>query len=304
MVELEVSHTDSDGGDDSSDINLATVEIGIDAQLNDWISASVVLLSEDINDGSVSVDVDEATITLGNTDEFPLFFTGGRMALPFGVFESHMVSDTLTLEISETLNSAVLLGFESHGFSLAGYAFNGATGQTGDDDTIDNGGLMAGYAWEGEYSDLYLNAGYISDISESDGIQDAVGSTIVDEVAAYTLFAQYNTGPFSLIAEYLKAKDRFDVSELSHNGMGAKLAAYNLEAGYTFDLAGHESTVAVGYQKTKQAADLELPEERISLGLSIGVTENTALNLEWAHDDAYTGGEDADSATAQLAVEF
>ena len=45
------------------------------------------------------------------------------------------------------------------------------------------------------------------------------------------------------------------------------------------------------------------------LGISLGIMQNTSLNIEWANDDDYDvadggTGKSSDSITAQLAVEF
>jgi len=304
LVELEASRTWEDKAEDASDLNLATIELGIGAQVSDWVSANLLLLAEDVDESDGDFSVDEATITLGNIESYPFYFTGGRMVIPFGVFETHMVSDPLTLEMAETKDTAALIGFEKAGFSATAYLFNGSTAKAGDDDSIDNGGATVAYTWENNDASLSVGASYINDISESDGISDAIGTTLVDEVAAYGLYLNSAIGSYSVIAEYVAASDSFDFSELAHNDAGAKPSTWNLEAGYSFNLANYESTIAIGYQGTKEAADLDMPEDRLSLGLSVGLADNTSLNLEWAHDQAYTGGNDSDTVTAQLAVEF
>ena len=100
------------------------------------------------------------------------------------------------------------------------------------------------------------------------------------------------------------------------NGGNAEPRAWNLEAGYSFELAGRESTLAVGYQESSEAIALGLPETRTSVALAVALMENTSLAFEWAHDedyattdtDAVTGaagsGEESDTVTVQLAVEF
>ncbi len=98
LVEVEVNATDddiADPGEDTSDITLATVEIGLDAQLSKWSSGHILLLyGEGEEDDHIIVD--EGTITLGNLDEFPVYLTAGKMYVPFGSFESNMISDPLT----------------------------------------------------------------------------------------------------------------------------------------------------------------------------------------------------------------
>jgi hypothetical protein len=94
--------------------------------------------------------------------------------VPFGTFETHLVSDPLTLEIGETNETAVVAGFARGGFGGAVYVFNG----------------------------------------DSDGIHDAIGGPVSDFVAGYTLDALFSSGPFTVIAEYTTAADSFTATEL------------------------------------------------------------------------------------------
>jgi hypothetical protein len=63
------------------------------------------------------------------------------------------------------------------------------------------------------------------------------------------------------------------------------------------------------YEGSSESDLKELPERRLLATLSVGIMKNTALSLEWAHDDDYDkgdGGTDnsADTVTAQLAIKF
>ncbi|MDJ0739927.1 MAG: hypothetical protein QNJ91_09435 [Gammaproteobacteria bacterium] len=46
VIEVEASHTSPYRGDSESDIVVATVEVGIAAQINDWTAGEIVLLYE------------------------------------------------------------------------------------------------------------------------------------------------------------------------------------------------------------------------------------------------------------------
>ena len=319
VVEVEASHTDRSGfsGGDESDIAVATVELGIDARINDWTRANVTLLYEE---DDTPLDVDAATLTIGNSDVTPLYFTAGKMALPFGHFESHMVSDPLTLELGETFETVALLGFESDGLYGSAYLFNGD--QDDGDDEINDLGLNLGYAWERDDFSGDVGVSYLSNLADSDGVGGhlddnvGLGGAISDDVAGWGVHAVLASGPFSFVGEYVTVADGFAATEMQFNGGTAEPSAWNLEAGYSFELAGRESTFAVGYQETDEAVALGLPESRLSAALAVALMENTTLAFEWAHDedyavtdnDAVTGaagsGDDADTLTVQLAVEF
>ena len=102
VVEVEAGLMDTDT---SSESNLAvgTVELAVDAEISDYSSASVVLLYEDGED----LVVDGAVITLGNTEKNPMYLAIGKMGVPFGNYETQMISDPLTLEIGETAEDAL-----------------------------------------------------------------------------------------------------------------------------------------------------------------------------------------------------
>ena len=106
---------------------------------------------------------------------------------------------------------------------------------------------------------------------------------------------------------------------MAWNSAGTEPRAWNIEAGYNFNIANMESTVAVGYQGSDEALGLGLPERRTIAALSMEVYENTTLSFEYAHDSDYDTSESsidgegevvkgtdksADTLTMKLAVEF
>ncbi len=302
LVEVEAVSANTDDAD-TSDIAVATVELGLEAELSDWARASVVLLYEE---EGTPLDVDAATLTFGNTEVSPFYLTVGRTVIPFGRFVSHLVSDPLTLELGETSESTAMVGFKQGGFYGNAFVFNGDTDNG--DDAIDNGGLNLGYALEGE-TGFDVSLSYLSDLSDSDAITDEIGNTVEDDVPGWNAYLAVTHGPFSALAEYLAASDSFATGELAFGGRGAEPSAWNVELGYTFELAGKESTFAIGYQGTDEAQGLELPEQRLLVGLSVALAEYTSVSFEWARDEDYAvvdggTGEDSDAFTVQVALEF
>lgn len=308
-IELEASRHDPYQGDSSSDVTVATVELGVTAQVNDWVEAKVGLLYEE---DDTDLEVDVATVTISPPDS-PWRLTGGQFYLPFGVFESNLVSDPMTLELAETRESAAQVGFESDGFFAAVYAFNGDNKKDGDD-KINNFGATIGVEHEGENATFAASLGYINDLGDSDALQEVIednlgNNDVADYVSAWTLAVMVEAGSFSLIGEYVKANDAFNAMEVPWGAAGAEPEAWGLEAAYHFSLAGRDATFAVGYQGTDEALALELPETRIAAALSIEIMEATSLSFEWAHDKDYGSsdggtGDTADTVTGQLAVEF
>lgn len=304
LLEVEAASSEDFAGTDASDIALATAEIGMSAQINDITEAEIVLLYEE---DDTPLEVDVARIGIAASDNVVLDF--GQVYVPFGAYETQMISDPLTLEMGETRETVAMASFGRNGFSTGGYIFNGDTNENGDDDSIDNGGLFAGYAFAGNGFDVDASVGYISDLSDSDALQDTIGATVGDSVGAFTAAAIVNAGDFMIIGEYLGAIDTFAVSELAFNGTGAEPSAFNLEAGYGFVLRDMDARIAVGYQQTDEAVALGLPEQRVLAAFSIAIMDNTALAFEWAADEDYSTtdggtGNNADTFTTQLAVAF
>ncbi|MBI5557235.1 MAG: LbtU family siderophore porin [Deltaproteobacteria bacterium] len=313
LVEVEVNSSENFAGEESSDINLATVELGIDATISDWSQAHVVLLHEE-GEEDEHVTVDEALITVGNTEEFPAYLTAGRMYLPFGSYVTNMVSDTLPHEIGETGDSGVLTGFQVSGFYGSLYAFNGDIREQGEDDRIDAWGASLGYAHEGEQFSLDAALDWLNSIGDSDGLgdylQDNTGNEETDEYVqgfAAHLLLQY--GPFDVVAEYVRALDAFTTAEIAFNGSGAEPRAWSLEAGWTFDLLTRQTIFSLSWQGTDEALALGLPEDRYMAAVRMFLLSNTSVALEYLHDEDYDlaaggTGDDGDSATMQVAVEF
>jgi len=311
VVEVEAASAEDFDGNDTSDITLATVALGLDAEITEWVNAHILLLYEE--DDTEPMDLDEGTITLGNLEKFPLYFTAGKMYVPFGYFESNMISDPLTLELGETRESAALVGFEVSDFYGSLYTFNSDINETGDDDTIASFGANAGYGYENDNMSLDIGADWINNIAATDIFKGYFGDVGITEVQDYpsglTVHLTLGYGPFMLIGEYLGALDAFQVDELEFNGTGAEPSAWNLEVAYTREIKGKETTFAVGYQKTDEALALELPEERILATIGVEIWKYTSLALEYLHDEDYSladggTGNDANAATVQLAVAF
>ncbi|MCB2182875.1 MAG: LbtU family siderophore porin [Desulfobulbaceae bacterium] len=313
VVEVETGMMDDFNGDKESDTTLATVEVGLDAHISDWSQAHVLFLYEEgEEDGHVVLD--EGTITLGNLERCPVYFTAGKMYMPFGSYLTNMISDTLTLELGEINESALLVGFESLGYYGSVYAFNGDLNEIDEDDTIDSFGANIGFANEtGDFSyDVGLD--WISNMSDTDGVggfleDNLADPEIEDYVAGFGAHFLLAYGPFNFFAEYVGALDEFEAGEIDYDNDGAEPEAWGVEIGYVVEVQGKDVSLALSYQGTDEALALELPEDRYLAGVSLGLLENTRLSFEYFHDEDYDEneggtGNDADAATLQLAVEF
>ncbi len=310
LIEVEAQYESDYGNEESSDIVLSTVELHFDAAINDRVSGHVMFLHED--DETEPMEVDEAIVSFDLTKGW--FLDGGRMYVPFGRYESNMVSDPLTLDLGETREAAFLLAYRSLGFYAGAYAYNGDTIESSTaaagEDNIDQFGATLGYEWKNGNKYLEVGLDYINNITDSDYISAVLASvTLQKYVSGTALRATYNQNGLSLIVEYV-VSGNFNASDLAFNGQGATVSAYNLEAGYGFSWG----SLAIGYQATEEALGLALPESKMLFSYSKGIFENTYISFEYAVAEDYSAsdtdgttngtGNDASSAVVQLAVEF
>lgn len=329
LIEVEANYTSPYEGGSESDIRLATFELGIESQVTDWVKAGASLLYEQ---DETDLEVDTAWITIANPDRTPVFLTAGQLYVPFGAYETNLVSDPLTLDIGESRETALQLGFEHSGFSGSAYVFNGDSNINGRD-RIGSWGANLGFAQASEGRIWSIGAGYLNDLGDSDSLQDLINDNRVavleelselaelgedpvdfsidptDRTGGWTINAAATFGRFNLIGEYLSATDDFDANSLRFGDRGAKPSAWNIEAGYTFTVLGKETVAAVAWQGSREALALELPKERWLVGWSIGLFDKTSLSFEWAHDTDYSRndggtGKSGNTVVAQLAVEF
>lgn len=317
-IELETYWAKDFEGVSESGIELATAEIGLEAQVTEWALGTLLVEWDGDED---KINVADAFITLGNTEKFPLTFTGGRFAVPFGVYETNMISDPLTLEIGEAKEDTLMVGFEKAGFSGSFYAFNGETNAGGGDDNIEHFGAALSYSMENDDLSLDVGVGYINSLLDSDGLTDAMGDGMEsDYIGGMTVHLIAGFGDFGFIGEYVTGlDDAIEVSEVEVvDGAGdvittteettnhGKPAAWNVEAAYTF--AEQDITIAVAFQGTKNLGGI-LPETRLLSTVGFGLAEGLSLSFQYCHDEDYgtaDGGSDAsaDSVTANLAYEF
>ena len=313
LVEVEGFYQSDYEDNEKSDLELATVELGMEANLHDYVSTNVLLLYEEPTDEDI--EVDEAFITLGNPSKFPVYIKAGRQYLPFGDYKTAMISDTLTLEIAETQETAFQVKFEEQGIYGGAYAFNGDVEESGDsDDQIENYGANLGYQMESGDLISDISVSYISNIGDSDTLGDTLDEEANKAVQDYVpgLAASYSMGfeSIALIGEYICALEEFEQEEIEFEDDGARFSAWNAELNYSLDIQGRETVLAAAYQGTQEASDLELPENRYMTSVSVGLFKNTvSLSLEYAYDQDYDqdeGGTDeqAHKVTSQVALDF
>ena len=296
-IEIEGTVTKPPEGDTEADLVVGTAELGVGVEVSDWVNGEVVLLWEQ----GEGLDVDTATVTIG-PPEGAWSITGGHLVVPFGVFETNLISDPLTLDIGETKQTAFQLDASAGALSGSVFVFKGDNMEDGDN-IVQGFGFAAGYSVETETFELGVNLSYTNDVGDSDGLQDVVTDVEnYNRVAGISASAMLTIGSISVLGEYLGAMDTF-------GGDYGKPSAWMVEVAYGFELGGKEVTLAASYQTTDEALAIELPKKRMLVGLSSEVMDGLSLGFEWARDTDYSvedggSGENTDNFTVLLAAEF
>ncbi len=279
------------------------MELAAGWQLDQWLRADLVLLYEE--DDTDPMEVDQAILTVGNTEKFPVFLQVGKMYVPFGNLDSFFISDPVVLELAETRETAALIGFEKNGFSASLSVFNGDV-ETEGENQVENMVLAASYGIENENSSLCFGAAWIRNIMDSDGLTGVLEDTYsytytFDDTGGFNVWATATLGQAILIAEYVTALDDLNVDGAN---TGLRPDSLNLELGYALTA---RLEVAAKYEKANDIADW-FAENRYGAVGRYRLLETelccAGIALEYMREDFGSGAEDADVVTAQFTVEF
>lgn len=297
LLKVEANYSEIDGEDASSDLNLTTFEFSTEVAINDHIGGHVILLYEE-DPADDSLKVDEVVISLRCPQS--LFgqsptFHGGKMYLPFGKFNSSMLTDPLTLDLGETNDTAALFALEGDLWTFSLGVFNGGTDANKDKDHIDS--LVAAIEVTPR-ENLSFGFSYISDLAESDNVLVADATLYSDSVPGASAFLSATVGAFGFEAEILAALDDFDTALIGASDLtGKKPLAWSLEASWH---ASEDLQLTARYE---QSSDFQDDVTRYGAATSYGLFSNTVLALEYLHAAPDTDP-DSDTVTVQLAFEY
>ena len=309
-IELDYSYDDDTS---ESDLSVGCVELGLEAQLHEYVTANFLLNGEDLDkDDSDGVTWDEVFFTVAK-DGVPVYFTGGKRCQPFGAYESLFINDPITQELYEINATGVTLGFaqeEFMGLDLSVTAYKGTTlfGQI-----IDGEG-----AWENNpYAVATVEA------KDTDEVNAYIVSASLSPMEGLNLGIFYNSEPgnkdrnttagamvhfemagFIADAEYIGALEREKVGTKEY-----KENAWTVSLGYQ---VMEPLLVAARYEAFDGDQDKKGDlENRYSIGGTYTLFANDAFacNLlgEYRHSEKdVAAGEDdtTDEYAARLAIEF
>ena len=307
LVEVEAASSEDYAGASTTDIYVATVEMVVDAEVNDKVSAHLAYLYED----GAGTGLDEGYLTLKLNDATS--FVAGRTYVPFGDFSSNMVSDPLTLEMAETSEDVLMFAMESGNVSGSIYTFNGDVDEDAEIAKGDNAALSFGANIAFANDNMSVGASYISNLADTDGLEGAAAEAadpaapgVDSSVAGYGVSFGYTVNNFSVIAEQVTAAEKFTNGDLGALvGNEEQPSATNVEV--AFDTGS--AVIAAAYQMTEEALFLGMPETATSVAVSFDVMEGAGLGIEYSSKDDYSvadggTGETETAITANLSVEF
>ncbi|WP_432822103.1 LbtU family siderophore porin [Trichloromonas sp.] len=288
--------------DSTSDLILATAQLGLGIAVNESIGGDLILLFEEDEEGDDRVVVDEAAVNLGSGA-----WSGriGRQYLPFGHFHSHFINDPLTLELGETRETALLAGYDGGSWSLSAFAFNGQADRDGGENHLDDFGLSLSLT---PHENMEFGVSYLSDLADSDA---QLADDYRKRVGGWSAYAEGVTGPLKLSGEILGADRRFAAADLDAdgNGKGDRPLAWNLEA--ATDLS---ETVEIALRLEGSRELAETPETQYGAAISWSPYPHVSLSLEYLrgeYDRRFAALDAADSpmqtrdlVSSQLAIEF
>ncbi|MCD6487201.1 MAG: LbtU family siderophore porin [Syntrophobacterales bacterium] len=304
-IELDYSYTDprdveNKNSDSTSDLNIGAAELGLEVCFHEYVTGNFILKGENLDDDD-RVFWDEATITI-QKEGFPLYFVGGKRGQPFGVFESHLISDTITQDCYEIAKTGATIGFVPGilGLDISATVYRGDTliehldeAEVGADvvvpDNDDVSSFIANVTVE-PAEGLFLSAYWDSEPG-NDERNETLGGT-----------AHYEFWKVALDAEYIGAKKREKIAGEEHKESAwFAAAAFQVTdpleiavryGAFNYDLDGDQDghlenrySVGVSYilfEKNDFATTLMLEYRKSNYENETGVTVEDAVNEVFA----------------------
>jgi hypothetical protein len=278
--------------------------------------------------GNNTVQLEQGFATIGNLDASPFFVQVGKSFQDFSRYEIHPITRSLDQVLSEVLATSLKVGFIANGFHGSLYGFDDPVAKTGTNSSTTNYGAALGYDAPSDSLGWDIGVGYLYNLVGSNDVAYAIqnfngGTGYNNRVGAGNIYADVNSGPFTIGARYTAALQNFSALDLPQNGFagvtvpanvgttvataplpgsgnGAKPWALAVKAGYGFDAWGKTQGVFLGYQASSQAAGLNVPKYRWLVGYGVDMFKNNNWAVEWDHDGAYNTANGGSNSNGNL----
>lgn len=317
-IELDYSYTNDDDISDnasnssSSDLDVGTVEFGLEAILHDYVTANILLKGEAL-DSDPTIFWDEAFFTI-QKDGFPIYFVGGKRGLPFGLFESQLINDPVTCELYEIAKTGATIGatFEPLGIDVSATVYKGEVLM----DTVSGAGYgfardnSPGYTADEKIKSYILNftMSPIENLTLATYFNSETGDDERNTTAG--LSAHYEIAKFTIDGEYITALNRekhfTDNKEYNESAWFASL-------GYQIIDPLIAAVRYEGFNDDQSGGQDEHLEYRYSIGATytLFTKDSFICNLsceyrksEYENSPGSSADDNQDEFFAQLAIEF
>ena len=280
-------------GDSRSEIQLPGIELNMQVVVSPWVMGyAEIRYRPDGDDEDGKLYLNRAMAIFGNLEKFPLYAVIGKDYLDFGRYGSYLVTSTLPQLLGESIGRKVQVGYQQQGdnkLHASAYIFESKS----DAANLDGQpwGADLGYRFKiSEKVSGEVGGGYISTITNSGSIINVVGTgnRLTDELPAVNVHGSLTFSPIQVVAEYTTAVKDFKAPQLFIDGIGAKPSAYNVQAGYNFEVAGRPMSLSGSFGGTKNGAALLLPKYSAAAVLNISIFRHTLLAIEYRRDYNYS----------------
>lgn len=300
--------TNDSGKKSSSDIYVKNSNISLDFMPSNWVDAHVELTATGADSSATTVSAVEAFTTVGDLSKSPFFMSAGKEFLPFGQYDAYALTPSITQSLAEMSGTVINVGYaQAKGFRLSGYMMRGseeaADGNDNNHKTVNTGGLDVGYNWcdKASQTGFNLGASWINNMLSAHNVADW---TDANKIGGFSFHAGGHMKQFDASADLVMEGSKQD------NQTADRFYAYGLDAGYSFNMAGHESRVGLGYQGSRHLGITNnpavhtnfltagaTPKHRFLADWTVGVMKNTNVELQYTYDKDYASDGDATQAS-------
>lgn len=278
-IDVDLFGSKQKNSDNSSDLKLDLFELSIDSKLDEHVSAHALVNYEyegGDEEESYNLAVDEAYITLTKLVDQPLTITAGKLYLPFGVFNNHLITDPLTQDAFEIGAPAVSFTFapeeiEGMDVTVAGYSSREARFAEIDPNRDKPENDFGNYVINASFAaEEFLQASVYFDSEQ--GLDDRNDSLGVSLSASYLEI-------LTMDVEYIKAlqRDQDRPKDSAYSISGAFKPQPGLELAGRFE--GYKDDVD-GYQDYDPDSLVGV-EYRVSAGVNYELHEHATLMSEY-----------------------
>lgn len=274
-----------------------------------------------------TLQIEQAFATVADFNATPVYVQLGKFYQDFSRYEIHPITASTTQVMSETLATALKLGFIVDNFNGGVSVFNDPIAKIASSASPTNYALSLGYDMNNPEFGWDIGAGYLYNLIGANDVAYAVtnftGAGYHSRVGALALYADVNSGPFMGAVRYTQALQRFSSLDMTRNGnanltaasaiigsgtqvtptaaaTGAKPWAAGIQVGYGFNAWNYGQNIMLGYQASGQAAGMNLPKSRWLASYGVDVLKDTNVAVEWDHDNLYSASNGGLGRTTNL----